>query len=312
MKKKLLFTTVMLGISLSAACMTAKEQINPYHPAHIYGDLKVDSVVEMSSSWSQTITFDEKGRMAAMKSYDIDQQTHQFKYEGGYEFGYGDGFMYTSLHVHFNEDGGWIEFDYKFDDIVYDAFGNPISWTRFVWNQETSAWEPAEYSVIQYDLLGNIVYERDSTIEGGETYVHETTCQYTYDNEGRVLSDIRSDNNKREYTYNSNGDVLTVTEYYGYFSETYDENLGEYVRDSAATWEKVSFKQYIYNSSSNLDKIIEYRDTPFAVTTYFYSPLEAIENLRSDSDKPVKLFHNGQVLILRGDKTYTLTGQEVK
>lgn len=32
----------------------------------------------------------------------------------------------------------------------------------------------------------------------------------------------------------------------------------------------------------------------------------------SIDQSPIKLFRDGQILILRGDKTFTLTGQEVK
>ena len=38
----------------------------------------------------------------------------------------------------------------------------------------------------------------------------------------------------------------------------------------------------------------------------------AIEHIHSDSPSVVKTLHDGHILILRGDKTYTLTGQEVK
>lgn len=38
----------------------------------------------------------------------------------------------------------------------------------------------------------------------------------------------------------------------------------------------------------------------------------AIEHIHSDSPSAVKTLHDGHILILRGDKTYTLTGQEVK
>ena len=39
---------------------------------------------------------------------------------------------------------------------------------------------------------------------------------------------------------------------------------------------------------------------------------QAIENLHITSDKSVKILHNGQIYILRGDHSYTITGQEVK
>lgn len=38
----------------------------------------------------------------------------------------------------------------------------------------------------------------------------------------------------------------------------------------------------------------------------------AIEHIHSDSPSAVKTFHNNQILILRGEKTYTLTGQQLK
>ncbi len=39
---------------------------------------------------------------------------------------------------------------------------------------------------------------------------------------------------------------------------------------------------------------------------------EGFEDIQLESDKPIKIFYHGQILILRGDRTYTLTGQEVK
>ena len=39
---------------------------------------------------------------------------------------------------------------------------------------------------------------------------------------------------------------------------------------------------------------------------------EAIENIRIEGNKPTKLFHDGQVYILRGENAYTLQGQEAK
>lgn len=39
---------------------------------------------------------------------------------------------------------------------------------------------------------------------------------------------------------------------------------------------------------------------------------QAIGNIQMDSDNPVKVLHDGQLFILRGDKTFTIQGQEVK
>jgi len=42
-----------------------------------------------------------------------------------------------------------------------------------------------------------------------------------------------------------------------------------------------------------------------------YKP-EGIEDIHEDSDQPVKFLHNGQIFLLRGDRTYTLQGQEIR
>ena len=39
---------------------------------------------------------------------------------------------------------------------------------------------------------------------------------------------------------------------------------------------------------------------------------QAIENVSTIQGEPAKLLRDGQILILRGDRTYILTGQEVK
>lgn len=39
---------------------------------------------------------------------------------------------------------------------------------------------------------------------------------------------------------------------------------------------------------------------------------DAIEDIHVDSDQPVKVLHDNQIYILRGDKTYTVEGQEVR
>jgi len=42
-----------------------------------------------------------------------------------------------------------------------------------------------------------------------------------------------------------------------------------------------------------------------------YNPT-GLEDIHADSDKPVKVLHDGQIYILRSEKTYTVTGQEVR
>ncbi len=46
--------------------------------------------------------------------------------------------------------------------------------------------------------------------------------------------------------------------------------------------------------------------------TFRTNGLEPIENVRIEGDQPVKVYRDGQIFILRGEKVYTITGQEVK
>lgn len=55
-------------------------------------------------------------------------------------------------------------------------------------------------------------------------------------------------------------------------------------------------------------------DTEVFTQTITFSTLshEGIENIETNGDNTTKIIHNGQIYILRGDKTYTIQGQEVK
>ena len=54
-------------------------------------------------------------------------------------------------------------------------------------------------------------------------------------------------------------------------------------------------------------------DTEVFTQTITFSTLshEGIENIETNGDNTTKVLHNGQIYLLRGDKTYTLTGQEI-
>ena len=45
---------------------------------------------------------------------------------------------------------------------------------------------------------------------------------------------------------------------------------------------------------------------------WWYIRAQGVEEVLSNQVPSTKILHNGQVLILRGEKTYTLQGQEVK
>ena len=64
---------------------------------------------------------------------------------------------------------------------------------------------------------------------------------------------------------------------------------------------------FCYKSNTNYAPQWEIKN--FAVKL---SNLMAVENVSIDQSSATKILRNGQIFILRGDKTYTLTGQEVK
>lgn len=92
-----------------------------------------------------------------------------------------------------------------------------------------------------------------------------------------------------------------------------------YVNEEGNYWTSTSVNdteaRQVYNKASS---------TPLATTKYYKhygmavrlarinEGATAIEDIHVDSDKPVKILHDGQIYILRGDKIYTIQGQEVK
>lgn len=436
MKTKFFLTALLLGFSLSAFCLTAQEMFSPGYPRHTYGGARLDSIIE-SDKWGNEVHFayDDRGRMITQRIFDLDEETHQNKFRGELHFSYGDGIVYTAVdqHIWDGQNQLWEDFTYKFVNVVYDASGNPLQFMVNCQDPQTGEWiEDVNRQHFQYDEEGRIVLLIDSTFtDSGTWHVYHQTYEYVLDGKGRVIVEIDSENGKTEYTYNTNGDIITEKKYHLSSSYSYDDETQEMVKDS--TWFELSYTtQYFYNSLSNLEKKIEYNsnneeqgrtiyyysfrsnttevedatvsatpsenysvllqwpavsgadtyvleirkegvrictltfnaqgqliainlapardgarkaqtatqttngwqyklegldeDTEYsytaiakkndmvlsAQTVFFTTSLHALDDILSDSDKPVKLLRNGQVLILRADRTYTLTGQEVK
>lgn len=69
--------------------------------------------------------------------------------------------------------------------------------------------------------------------------------------------------------------------------------------------------RYGYNFAG-WDKNFQSVTEDMTVTAKYTAWAEAVDNVSADSEEARKLFRNGQILILRGEKTHTLTGQKVK
>jgi len=449
MKTRILFSILLLGVSISATSITFKDNCNPYFPQHIYGGAKLDSVVTFSSNSTAKVIvlFDNKGRMILYNWYNLDEETNQWKAEAEEGYGYADGMMYTSMYRRYLDlelqqvqwEGG--ESRYKYGNIAYNEKGDPLRYDMYYWIENTNTLTWSSSYEFQYDEARRLVLGRITLWDPKKQAIttSEYTIEYVLDENGRVISQIDDtyvSPRKTEYIYNDQGDVQIEKVSNGYVSEIYDDQTGEYLRDTTE-WMLWITRQYsyIYNAYNNIEKEIEYesnavgqnreteyyyyysfpsttevenaevtatpsenysvilqwakvegadtyeldikkdgelvctlifneqgqltgisfaptrngntRDMPTAIqttkgwqykieglevdtkysytatakkddlvlstaTVYFTTSLQAIEDIHIESDKPVKVQLNGQVFILRGDKTYTLQGQEVR
>lgn len=78
---------------------------------------------------------------------------------------------------------------------------------------------------------------------------------------------------------------------------------------AAKTFEDVSRKMPVYVPEASVDA---YKADPYWGELNIIGGLTAVETIESTPTTPTKLIRNGQLLILRGDKTYTVQGQEVR
>ena len=75
------------------------------------------------------------------------------------------------------------------------------------------------------------------------------------------------------------------------------------------SYERYEFERWSDGNTENPRTIIIDRD--IELTAYFREASEGIEDIHIDSSIPHKIIIDGQVYILRGDKIYTLQGQEI-
>ena len=92
---------------------------------------------------------------------------------------------------------------------------------------------------------------------------------------------------------------------------------GSYEAGTEVTITATPYEGYFlrYWSFTDLaDESILYTMPPVSVTltAYFMPRDESIEGVEQPARSAIKFLHNGQIFILRGNRTYTVTGQEVK
>jgi len=93
-------------------------------------------------------------------------------------------------------------------------------------------------------------------------------------------------------------------------SQVEEGTLPEY---TGATPERPENEQYTYSFNGWTPTIVIASADATYTATYTATPKsQGIEDVLSDQVQCTKILHNGQIFILRGEKEYTLTGQEVK
>ena len=93
-------------------------------------------------------------------------------------------------------------------------------------------------------------------------------------------------------------------------SQVEEGTLPEY---TGATPERPENEQYTYSFNGWTPTIVIASADATYTATYTATPKsQGIDQLPSDQVQCTKVIRNGQIYIIRGDKTYTLQGQEVK
>lgn len=246
----------------------------------------------------------------------------------------------TSYFMQKWEQGEWVN-SIK-NHMTYNEQGLCVLTVRYSWTFDQ--WEIFAQEETTYDEQGHPTEFRYYS-QGGGNLALLYRILYTFDANGNcTLSNMQywqynyntwREAKKNEYSYDTDGNLLTDT-YYGW-------------SESANNWSKLSMEEYAYDTDgkqimsltikwnsgeAHYDSKIEFMydenglnsittvyswnsqtsSWDWRNTSYYYYRSGEMD-IASPSVFPsgtIKLLHKENVYILRGDKTYTITGQAVK
>lgn len=229
----------------------------------------------------------------------------------------------------------------------YRADGKTSDEYSYFWNQTTAAWENQFHEVNVYLPSSDILYGTVTKIWEGNDWKNYFTRLYTYAGEELIASEATAywsseaedwiNDGKEEYTYNEAGELLSHAKYI-WFSDLdawvgdakleyiKDEESGQYVSYILYVWKNNDWSssqklEATYDEEGNLLLETTYAWTTdlhmwvkTGETTYYYpAASEDIDQIfHTPNGKSQKLLRNGQIRILKGDKTFDVLGAEVR
>ena len=211
----------------------------------------------------------------------------------------------------------------------YDKKGRKTEEIKYYWDDATSKWVNNVKYTVEYNASNDTtVWMRLQWSEDKNGWVNDQMKEFTWQAKG--IKTVQTTSNWKNndwdktgegswknsfeyaYTYNSNNDVLTQ------IRREWSDEKGAMV--------EVNMVENAYDAKTGVLLRARYcvlsettKKMELAIsTTYYYQGVEPLGivkvnaetfNLNSDARK---FFRNGQILILRDGKTFTLSGQEVE
>lgn len=198
------------------------------------------------------------------------------------------------------------------DAFLYDITGNATMWHKY--GKNNGEWATTQSYQLSYEYTNGRISRRNEKLSTSTGWILMNRTNYSYDDQGRISLESRESLSavgntwsviaQMIYTYGE-GDVIEKIDYkfgsagedylsYVYVPESSSETIGVYAIYWTGFEEEGTDGQRKYYYSE-----------------HYVSSTQGVEAV-TDDRLPVteKILRNGEVLILRGDKTYDLMGGE--